>query len=399
MVEWYYVNNEVIFMKKLLIRFLSVLLCAALLLPSAPPAAAYEIGDAYHRDLSAWIKNEKNRSYVEMMLDYYIRSDSMVRNALKGGFAAVFLFDGCSDHMDDPELSDLSYYRVSGVCVVIKLDEAGQPRMLYFSDNCSTIPDRPLEYGAWSLPKVGKVGPATVCDGTYQLYSVYHKGKYEALHVRTEYFDRKIDAVYMTPDGYVPSRASEINVHTRTSNHTSGVGMWSAGCPLVGGGKKWEFWKLMYSTYYTTYEDFEVDNFVGTLTIDRQCLRQELYTLYKNPDAVDMFLTNSRHVQPREYLNACTARKAYEDGKSLRTTGETTLMTLPCSNATDARSLPGAVVPRGQRLEASCRITNTRGAKWYEVDWNGERLYVYSEDASAVDWFARLFDRLFGWLL
>lgn len=383
-------------MKKFLIRLLGIWLCGVLIVSSALGAAAYEAGDAYQRDLSTWIKNEANRSYVEMMLDYYIRTDSMVQNALKGGFAAVFLFDGCSDHMDDPELSDLSYYRVSGVCVVIKLDAAGRPRMIYFSDNCSTIPDRPLEYGAWSLPEVGKVGPATVCDGTYQLYSVYHKGRYEALHARTEYYDRKLDAVYMTPEGYVTSRASEINVHTRTSNHTSGVGMWSAGCPLVGGGQDWEFWKLIYATYYTTYEDFEVDNFVGTLTIDRQRLRHELYTLYQNPDAVDMFLTNSRHVQPQTYLSVCTENRVYEKGKTLRTTAETTLMTLPCSNETDARSLAGTAIPAGERLEAVGRVTNTRGAKWYEVEWNGESCYVYSGDVETMGWFAKLIDWIFG---
>lgn len=383
-------------MKKFLIRLLGIWLCGVLIVSSALGAAAYEAGDAYQRDLSTWIKNEANRSYVEMMLDYYIRTDSMVQNALKGGFAAVFLFDGCSDHMDDPELSDLSYYRVSGVCVVIKLDAAGRPRMIYFSDNCSTIPDRPLEYGAWSLPEVGKVGPATVCDGTYQLYSVYHKGRYEALHARTEYYDRKLDAVYMTPEGYITSRASEINVHTRTSNHTSGVGMWSAGCPLVGGGQDWEFWKLIYATYYTTYEDFEVDNFVGTLTIDRQRLRHELYTLYQNPDAVDMFLTNSRHVQPQMYLSVCTENRMYEKGKTLRTTADTTLMTLPCSNETDARSLAGTAIPAGERLEAVGRVTNTRGAKWYEVEWNGESCYVYSGDVETMGWFAKLIDWIFG---
>ena len=267
-------------MKKIPMYLLSMVLILLLAVSAAPNAAAYEIGEAYQKDLSAWIQDEESREYVEMMLDYHLRTNKDVQNALEGGFAAVFLFDGCSDHMNDPDLSDLSYYRVSGVCVVIKLDAFGEPRMIYFNNNCSTIPDRPLEYGAWSLPEVGKVGPATVCDGTYQLYSVYHKGKYEALHVRSDYWDGTLEAIYMTPEGYTSYRANEINIHTRTSNHTSGVGMWSAGCPLVGDGDQWEFWKLIYAAYYTTYDSFEVGNFVGTLTIDRQALRTELYTLY-----------------------------------------------------------------------------------------------------------------------
>lgn len=382
-------------MKRIFRRMMCLVLCLFLLLPATPAGAAYERGEAYHQDLSAWIQNEERRSYVEMMLDYYIRTDSMVRNALDGGFAAVFLFDGCSDNMDDPVLSDLSYYRVSGVCVVIKKDASGQLKMLYVNDNCSTIPDRPLEYGAWSLPEVGAVGPATVCDGTYQLYSVYHKGKYEALHARTEYRDGTLDAVYMTPEGFTTARASEINVHTRTSNHTSGVGMWSAGCPLVGGGKDWEFWKLIYSVYYTSFDTFEVDTFVGTLTIDRQRLRRELYTLYKNPDAVDAFLTNSRQVQPERYLEECDTLESYGNGRTLRALRETSLMTLPCSNATDARSLEKAKIGEGQEVEAVGRIANTAGNTWYQVNINGENCYLYSGDVKKVNWFTRLLD----WLL
>lgn len=381
-------------MKRLFRNMMCLVLGLILLLPAAPDGASYERGKAYHRDLSSWIQNEERRSYVEMMLDYYIRTDCMVRNALDGGFAAVFLFDGCSDNMDDPVLSDLSYYRVSGVCVVIKKDASGQLRMLYFNDNCSTIPDRPLEYGAWSLPEVGAVGPATVCDGTYQLYSVYHKGKYEALHARTEYRDGTLDAVYMTPEGFTTARASEINVHTRTSNHTSGVGMWSAGCPLVGGGKDWEFWKLIYSVYYTSFDTFEVDTFVGTLTIDRQCLRRELYTLYKNPDAVDVFLTNSCQVQPERYLEECDTLESYENGRTLRAIRETSLMTLPCSNTTDARSLEKAKIGEGQELEAVGRIANTAGNTWYQVNVNGETRYLYSGDVKKVNWFTRVLDWL-----
>lgn len=382
-------------MKRFFQSIMCLVLCLILLLSAVPCGAAYERGEAYHRDLSSWIQNDERRSYVEMMLDYYIRTDSMVRNALDGGVAAVFLFDGCSDNMDDPVLSDLSYYRVSGVCVVVKKDASGQLRMLYFNDNCSTIPDRPLEYGAWSLPEVGAVGPATVCDGTYQLYSVYHKGKYEALHARTEYRDGTLDAVYMTPEGFTTARASEINVHTRTSNHTGGVGMWSAGCPLVGGGMDWEFWKLIYSVYYTSFDAFEVDTFVGTLTIDRQCLRRELYTLYKNPDAVDVFLTNSRQAQPEMYLQECGDLESYENSRTLRILRETSLMTLPCSNATDARSLEKAKIGEGQELEAVGRITNTAGNTWYQVNVNGETRYLYSGDVKKVNWFIRLLDWFF----
>lgn len=373
-----------------------LLLALVLLLSVAPEASAYEVGESYQRDLSSWIRNRGYREYVEMMLDHHVRTNEMVQNALAGGFSAVFLFDGCSDNMDVPELSDLSYYRVSGVCVVLKQNAAGQIRMTYINGNCSTIPDRPLEYGAWSFPEVGPVGPATVCDGTYQLYSVRHKGRYEALHVRTDYYDATLEAVYMTPEGYTVARANEINVHTRTSNHTSSRGMWSAGCPLVGGGKATEFWRLMNAVYYTTYDSFALDNFVGTLTIDRMPLRTELYTLYQDPDAVDRFLTNSRKLQPEEYLRRCTDREDYEQPLRRKAAMDTAIMSLPCSNETDARSRQVVPLLEGVKLDVLGSVRNTRGSVWYEVSLDGQKGYLYHTGLEKLGFLESLWDRLFG---
>ena len=268
-------------------RILPLFLAVILVISAVPTAFAYEAGEPCTIDLSSFIHDREKREYVEMMVDHHIRTDRDIQNALDGGFSAVFLFDGCSDHMNDPELSNLSYYRVSGICLVVNRNAAGELKLAYFNDDASTIPDQPLKYGAWTIPEVGEVGPATICDGTYQLYSILHRGEYEALHVRSDFRDGTLEAIYLTPDGgHTSYRASEINVHTRTSNHIANYGMWSAGCPLVGDGNALEYSSLIRCTYYTSYDSFEVMNFVGTLTIDRQMLRQELYTLYKNPDAV-----------------------------------------------------------------------------------------------------------------
>lgn len=377
-------------------RMLPLLLALVLLLGMIPKAMAAETNTGYHKDMSTWIHNAQYREYVEMMLDYHVRTNKMVQQALDGGFAAVFLFDGCSDNLDDPELSDLRYYRVSGVCVVLKKDSSGEIKMLYCNDNCSTIPDRPLEYGAWQLPEVGKVGPATVFDGTYQLYSVRHKGAYEALHVRTEYQDGSVDAVYMTPEGYVTSRATEINVHTRTSNHTSGRGMWSAGCPLVGGGKAMEFWKLMYAAYYTTYDTFELDNFVGVLTIDRMMLMAELYTLYEDPDAVDRFLASSRKIQPQSYLQQCTDADTWQEPVTMKAVADTAIMTLPCSNETDARSRESVAVLEGTQLEVLGTIRNSRGNTWYQVSFEGRTGYIYQDQVRKLGRLESLWQKLFS---
>ena len=378
-------------MKKVISKFFAIFICLLCICPI--PVRAYTPGQAYQRNLHTWIKNDDRRRYVEMMLDYHVRNNKQVRDALAGGFSAVFLFDGCSDNMDDPTLSDLSFYRVSGVCVVLRLDAAGEVKMVYCNSNASTIPDRPLEYGAWSIPEVGAVGPATVLDGTYQLYSVYHKGSYEALHVRSEYGDETLPAIYMTEEGFTPYRANQINIHTRTGNHTSGRGMWSAGCPLVGAGDSWEFWKLIEATYHQNYDSFETDNFVGCLTIDRQALRTEMYTLYKSPDAVDAILWESAKIQPRTYFENCGHAESYEKDKYLRVVRDTRSMTLPCSNGSDARSLEAEALPAGEVLRATGSVFNASGNLWYELESGG---YVYAGHVEQLGFFGSLWERLFG---
>lgn len=384
-------------MKKLLRNVFFLCLSAVLLLSQFPEASAYTVGEPYRPDLKNLIKDPEYREYVEMMVDHHMRTDPDIRSALEGGFAAVFLFDGCSDNMNDPELSDLSYYRVSGVCLAIRLNERGEPRLVYFNGDASTIPDQPLKYGAWEIPEIGEVGPATVFDGTYQIYSVLHRGEYEALHVRSDFRDGTLDAVYLTPDGgYTTYRASEINVHTRTSNHIAGYGMWSAGCPLVGDGNAWDFKWLIQSTYYKTYDTFEVLNFMGTLTIDRQQLRQELYTLYQNPDAVDAFLVNSRESQPEMYLKDCSEQTAFSEPEIRYAKQETGLMGLPCSWEEDARTKALRTIPKGEKLSVTGSIRNADDRKWYIVSYEGVEGYLFAGDTKPESWWTRFRELLTG---
>ncbi len=382
-------------MKKLLC-FLMFFCISAMLLTLAPAGFAEMPEGPCRIDLRAFLQDPEYREYVEMMVDHHLRTDREIRNALEGGFAAVFLFDGCSDNMNNPELSDLSYYRVSGVCIALKLHQDGTIKIVYYNEDASTIPDQPLKYGAWALPEIADVGPATVCDGTYQLYSVRHKGEYEALHVRTDYRDATLDAVYLTPEGFAPYRASEINIHTRTSNHIANYGMWSAGCPLVGDGSTWDFHRLIHGTYYTTYDTFEVDNYVGTLTIDRQQLRQEMYTLYKNPDAVDAILTNSRAVQPEQYLQQCSGETIYEEPETRITAAQTQLMDLPCSMEEDARTKVLKTIPEGTKLTVTGSIRNHAESKWLKVSWDGQEGYVFSGHTKPESWKEQFRELLLG---
>lgn len=378
-------------------RIFSVLLVMLLAVSLIPGVSAYEMGDPCRIDLCAYIHDSEKRAYVEMMVDHHIRTDRDIQNALENGFSAMFLFDGGSDNLKDPELSDLSYYRVSGICLVVRRSESGELKLVYFSDDASTIPDQPLKYGAWEIPDVGEVGPATVFDGTYQIYSVLHRGEYEALHVRSDFRDGTLDAVYLTPDGgYTTYRASEINVHTRTSNHIANYGMWSAGCPLVGDGNPWEYRRLIYATYYTAYDSFEVLNYVGTLTIDRQLLRQELYTLYKNPDAVDAFLANSRTVQPEAYMEHCSEETVLEKPETRITSCQTQMMSLPCTNEEDARTRVLTTIPEDEKMSVVGSVRNADQNKWYHVSYNGEEGYVFAGDTKPESWRSRFLEFLTG---
>lgn len=358
-------------MRKTLHRLLCLGLAICLFFPALPKAEA--AGSVL--DLSQFIHNREKRHFVEAMLCYHLRENMTVRRTLRQGYTAAFLFEGCSDNMDDAELSDIAYYRVSAVCIVLKLDDDGNPEIIYFNEDSSTLPDRPLEYGAWELEEVGKVGPATICDGTYELYSVYHGGAYEALHMRTTYEDDTISAVYMTPEGFVTSAADAINIHTRTGNHVIQKAMWSAGCILVGDGNWNDFANLIIATYYSNYDTFQIDQKVGCVTINRHYLQEQMYDLYQNREAVDTLLVSSRCELPEIYRSRCTEQSDFES-KTVVVTQDTSLMSLPCSNAVDARSIPVTKLEKGDRIDICGSTVNTKGQLWYEVSFFGENCYI-----------------------
>lgn len=386
-------------MKMTLHRVLSFCLITALLLLCAPAASAFELGMPWQADLSDFIANEGSRAYVQMMLDYYLRNDNQIQDVLRRGYCAMFLFEGCSDNMDDPELEDLSYFRVGAVCVVVKLDDRGEPNIVYFNENCSTIPDRPLEYGAWSFADFGYVGPATICDGTYELYSVKHGGAYEALHLRDSAQDGEISAVYMFEEGSITAEASLINIHTRTSNHTASRGMWSAGCMLVGDGEYRQFEELMQCTYYSIYRQFAVGNFVGSVTINRQRMQQQMYEIYENETAVDTILALSQCSLPEIYMEQCAPGETFDEPLRLRTNEAASVMTLPCSNATDARSIQTAFLPKWEEVTITGSVKNHMGNLWYTLTYDGETRYIYSGDVEEIterSWFVELWEKIFG---
>ena len=112
--------------------------------------------------------------------------------------------------------------------------------------------------------------------------------------------------------------------------------------------------------------------------VNRQRMKNKLFALYQNWDAVNRILENSQRTLPENYLALCTEQPLTPQGETLRTVRETKLMTLPCSNETDARSVAVQTLPRGTQLEITSVIHNTRGSEWYAVNFGLETRYVYS---------------------
>ena len=103
--------------------------------------------------------------------------------------------------------------------------------------------------------------------------------------------------------------ATQINIHTRTGNHVIQSGMWSAGCMLIGDGEWSQFEDMMDSTYYSVYDWFRKNLRVGSVTVNRQYLRQEMLPLYESEGAVQTILAGSEAFSPERYLESCTQEK------------------------------------------------------------------------------------------
>lgn len=378
-------------------KLISFLLCGLLLMALIPGASAARMESDLCPDLSAYLQDPARRGFVRQMVGYYLRHDSVVQENLKNGYCAVFFFEGCSDNMNHPEYRDVSYYRVSAACLVLKLDEQGNPQITYYNDNCSTLPDRPTDYGPRKEEVPADIGPATIQDGTYELCSVRHgRTEYEALNLRDIGEDAAIPAIYMTAHGYTKVRATQINIHTRTNNHILKHQMWSEGCVLVGSGEEKEFAEFMEETYYGIYDFFVPELRVGCVTINRQFLKEELYELYGDQDAVDYLLSASRSCLPQKYLERCGEVKEVSFSDTLWAVRDTPVMTLPCGNATDARSVPMTTIREGEALTIRKSITNTRGATWFLLDVDGQTGYVYSGDFKEPTQLERFWRKVFG---
>ena len=137
-------------------------------------------------------------------------------------------------------------------------------------------------------------------------------------------------------------------------------------------------------------------NFIGTLTIDRMELRTEMYTLYKNPDAVDVILEKSREVQSQRYFDKCSEKTVYEEPEVLLTKVDSEVMSLPCFREEDARTRVLQTIPSGVKVSVTGSIRNADGNKWYTVSYKGEEAYLFTGNTRPESWATKLREMIFG---
>lgn len=220
---------------KMIVSLLLVLLLFPLPLAVSSDATTYYTEGDLTNIKASILSNSTRANYVNTMMKYHILSSTdnyRVARNLQNGSSILFFFDGCSDNMDSTTYSDYTKYHLSAYCAVVQAVN-GVPKIVYESENCSTIPDNPRNV---SLNE-GSAVP-TVLDGVYNIISTNHLGRYASLRIADNSGSAPVMRCTST-SSYI-STSSAINIHARSNfsntptNGISSISYSSTGCFLVG---------------------------------------------------------------------------------------------------------------------------------------------------------------------
>ena len=197
-------------------RLLSLMLAICLCLTALPAVTIQAEAAGYYRqsDLSGIkstiLSNSERAGYVNYMMQYHILSSNdnyRVARNLESGKSVIFFFDGCSDYVDDPVYGNFNKYHLSAYCAVVRKVD-GALKIVFESENCSTIPDNPRD------PSLnGNTAVPTVLDGVYNIISTNHKGRYAALRIAD--YSGYAPAIRCNWTSSYISSSGGINIHTR----------------------------------------------------------------------------------------------------------------------------------------------------------------------------------------
>lgn len=349
---------------------------------------------------AGFISNPTRQNYIDVMMKYYINNNSSLQSTLNSGKSVVFMFEGGSDNYDSYNYVDAAgSTRLQAVCIVVQLNSSGNAKIVFYSENCSSIPDD----ANWSTPGYETSGSTTILDGIYSFQTVNHNGNYAGFNTSC-YSGWYIP--YSGSTGYKYA-CDGINIHTRGVSYCGGRSYgWcnSAGCQVIGYGASSSneynsFMKIVagisFNAYDGTQRTYSSGLYVnkGYYVVDRQLgLLSPSGTEYGNGSLIELygkadlagittFSTNARANASFGYTSECTF---YPSHCQFKANQSTPINTEPCAaGSNDSKTLQTA--SSGTIYTSTGMYKNTSGSLWYQVLLsNGDTGYINAGHTSYI---------------
>lgn len=385
---------------KRITAFLMAICLIAGLIPILIPVEAEAVSGVNSLTCAGFISNPTRQNYIDVMMKYYINNNSSLQSTLNSGKSVVFMFEGGSDHYDTYKYVDTAgATRLQAVCIVVQLDSSGNAKIVFHSENCSSIPDD----ANWSTPGYETSGSTTILDGIYSFQTINHNGNYAGFNTSC-YTGWYIP--YSGSTGYKYD-CNGINIHTRGVNYCGGRSYgWcnSAGCQVIGYGASSSneynsFVKIVagisFNAYDGTQRTYSSGVYVnkGYYVVDRQLGllspsgteygSGSLIELYGKADlaGITSYSTNARANAKFGYTSDCTF---YASHCQFKTTQSTSINSEPCAaGSNDSTALQTAAA--GTTFTSTGMYKNTSGILWYQVQLNNGRTgYIHGGHTSYV---------------
>lgn len=377
--------------KRLCTLLLSVCMILSLF-PSWMPLEAEAVSGVNSLTCAGFISNPTRQNYIDVMMKYYINNNSSLQSTLNSGKSVVFMFEGGSDNYDKYKYVDAAgSTRLQAVCIVVQLDSSGNAKIVFNSENCSSIPCD----ANWSTPGYETSGSTTILDGIYSFQTVNHNGNYAGFNTSC-YTGWYIP--YSGTTGYKYS-CDGINIHTRSVNYCGGSSYgWcnSAGCQVVGYGASSSneyntFVKLVagisFNAYDGTQRTYSSGQWVnkGYYVVDRQLGLMNpsgtnygsgsLIELYGKADlaGITAYSTEARANAKFGYTSECTIYPSY---CQFKTTQTTQINSEPCAaGSNNSKTLQS--IGSGVTYTSTGLYKNPEGKLWYQISLsNGTAGYI-----------------------
>ena len=233
--------------------------------------------------------------YVDQVINETIQTETG-RQVLENGLSVVFMFEGAG-------MSSNTSGRHYGLCVVVRNGDNGVPQIVFQCNDCTSIPDRPLDQT--SNPPNGTTVP-TLRDGIYGIEignhdneskntnPVTHDSRYACLTVKP--VENNVVRFSSSNHAGTIGYSNQIQIHRRSINgiYESEPYSNSAGCNLIGavqgsGTTRYsnKFNEFMYRVGVcdTLVEDQAIPSTskrgdIGIYVVDRTLARDYLIELY-----------------------------------------------------------------------------------------------------------------------